>query len=413
MSNFLAIAMATETLRQMLDAAVKVDVSGAQATAVRPAGNTPGAPGNTPALGVNVFLYQVTPNAAYRNRDLPTRGSDGASILQRPRAAIDLHFVISCYGDDRQLEPQRLLGTVVRTLHQHAVLTRSQIAAAKSAFSFLAGSDLDTDVELIKLSPTTLTFEDLSKMWSILFQTPYALSITYMASLLLLEGTETPREAPPVTRRNLLVLPFLQPVIDSVRWAASPGDPPKDDPPLIAGDTLTLVGRHLRGDVTRVRFGDGVALADTVTDTRVTVKLAEPPFPAQSLRAGPQAVQVIQDIAFGTPGDPHLGPQSPVVAAVLSPTISAPTATATTVSVTVTPTVGKMQRVELLLNQLGGTAAYHFQIALGADTGALTFPISGVPTGDYLVRIRVDGAQSPLDVDASGNLAGTPRVHVP
>jgi hypothetical protein len=413
MSNFLSIALATETLRQMLDTAVKADVSGAQATAVRPAGSTPGAAGNTPALGVNVFLYQVTPNAAYRNRDLPTRGSDGGSILQRPRAAIDLHYVISCYGDDGQLEPQRLLGTVVRTLHQHAVLTRAQIGSAKSAFAFFKDSNLDTDIELVKLSPTTLTFEDLSKMWSILFQTPYALSITYMASLLLLEGTETPREALPATRRNLVTVPFMQPVVDRVLWAASPGDTPKDDTLLIAGDTLTLVGRHLRGDVTRVRFGDGDAPADTVTDTRVTVKLAEPPFPAQSLRAGPQAVQVIQDIAFGTPGVPHRGPQSPVVAAVLSPTISAPAATSTTVSVTVVPTVGKLQRVELLLNQLGGPAAYHFQIAPDADTSSLSFPISGVPTGDYLIRIRVDGAQSPLDVDASDNLVGTPKVHVP
>lgn len=413
MSNFLAIAMTTETLRQMLDTAVKADVPGAQATATRPAGNTPGSPGNTPALGVNVFLYQVTPNAAYRNRDLPTRGSDGASLLQRPRAAIDLHYVVSCYGDDRQHEPQRLLGSVVRTLHQHAVLTRSQIVAAKPAFPFFADSDLDTDVELVKLSPTTLTFEDLSKMWSILFQTPYALSITYVASLLALEGAELPREAPPATRRNLLVVPFMQPVIDRVLWAASPSDTPKDDPPLIPGDTLTLVGRHLRGDATRVRVGDGDALADTVTATRVTVKLAEPPFPAKSLRAGPQAVQVIHDLAFGTPGDPHRGPQSPVVATVLSPTISAPTATAIAVSVNVVPTVGRRQRVELLLNQLGGTAAFQFQVALTADASAITFPIAGVPTGDYLVRIRVDGAPSPLDVDASGNLVGTPKVHVP
>jgi len=413
MSNFLAIAMATETLRQQLDTAVKADVAGAQATAVRPAGSTPGSPGQTPTLGVNVFLYQVTPNTAYRNRDLPTRGGDGASLLQRPRAAIDLHYVVSCYGDDRQHEPQRLLGTVVRTLHQHAVLTRSQIAAAKSAFPFLADSDLDADVELVKLSPTSLTFEDLSKMWSILFQTPYALSTTYMASLVLLEGHEAPRAALPVTRRNLRITPFVQPVVDRVRWAAAAGDPPDDDPPLLPGDILTLVGRHLRGDVTHVLLGDAEALADSASTTRVTVRLTEPPFPPGSLRAGPQAVQVRHDVVLGTPGDPHRGPRSPVMVAVLSPTLAAPSATATSVSFTVTPTVGKAQRAELLLDQLGGGAAFQFPIALAADTTAITCPIAGVPTGDYLVRIRVDGAPSPLDVDAAGHLIGTPKVHVP
>jgi hypothetical protein len=416
MSNFLALAMATETVRQLLDAAVKADVdSGAEATAVRPGGDTPGGPGKTPKLGVNIFLYQVTPNAAYRNCDLPTRTGDGA-ILQRPRAALDLHYLLSCYGDDRQLEPQRCLGSAVRTLHQEAVLTRAQIVAAKPAFAFLANSDLDTDVELVKFTPTQLSFEDLSKLWSILLQTPYALSTTYMASLVLLEGKETPTLAPPATRRNLVVLPFMQPIVDRVLWAANPADPPGNDPPLVVGDTLTLVGRHLRGEITWVRVGDAVTLADSATDTRVTAKLAEPPFPAGSLRAGAQAITVTHGISFGTAADPHRGPTSPVVAQVVSPKITAVSAPShTTVDTVVTPTVGKTQRVQLILNSLapGPPASHVFSQPLTADTNSIAFTISGVPTGDYLVRISVDGAESPLDVDGSGNLAGTPKVHVP
>src|SRR5690242_1185599 len=114
MSNFLAVATATETLRQLLDAAVKTDIAGAEATAVRPVGGG-GSTGSAPTLGVNIFLYQVTPNASQRNHDLPTRREDGA-LIQRPRAALDLHYLLTCHGDDKHHEPQRLLGSAVRVL---------------------------------------------------------------------------------------------------------------------------------------------------------------------------------------------------------------------------------------------------------------------------------------------------------
>jgi hypothetical protein len=42
----------------------------------------------------------------------------------------------------------------------------------------------------------------------------------------------------------------------------------------------------------------------------------------------------------------------------------------------------------------GGTAT--------ADTDQLTFQIRDLPSGAYLVRVRVDGAESPLDFDPSG-----------
>jgi hypothetical protein len=77
MSNFLAIATATATLRQVLDDAVKVDVNGAEVKTVRP-----NAPTNElPSPGVNVFLYQITPNTAWRNCDLPTRRTNGDVVV--------------------------------------------------------------------------------------------------------------------------------------------------------------------------------------------------------------------------------------------------------------------------------------------------------------------------------------------
>lgn len=80
MSNFLAIATATATLKRMLQNTIAVP--GATVTTDRP-----GSPQNgTPGPGINLYLYQVTPNAAWRNVDLPTRRlrAHSCSALKRP-----------------------------------------------------------------------------------------------------------------------------------------------------------------------------------------------------------------------------------------------------------------------------------------------------------------------------------------
>src|SRR5919108_3190798 len=112
MSNYRAIATVTATLQYLLQQAVSADIPGANATIVRP---TEGAPG-LPDIGVNVFLYQVTPNGAFRNEDLPIRSSDGKRI-QRSRVGVDLHYLLTFYGSDTKFEPQMMLGTTLRELH--------------------------------------------------------------------------------------------------------------------------------------------------------------------------------------------------------------------------------------------------------------------------------------------------------
>src|SRR5947199_7168098 len=107
MSNFLAIATVTATLRQLLENTAAKDVTDHEVmvTTERPSGTVSGA--EDPRTRINIYLYQVTPNAAWRNADLPTRRSDG-SLIQRPQVALDLHYMISFYGDESQLVSQRL-----------------------------------------------------------------------------------------------------------------------------------------------------------------------------------------------------------------------------------------------------------------------------------------------------------------
>lgn len=418
MSNFLSIATVSATLRRTLQAAVDRDVPGANVRTVRP----DGAGNNAPARGVNIFLYQVTPNAAWRNADLPTRGGEG-ELVQRPRVALNLHYLLAFFGDEGQLEPQQLLGCVVRTLHSRPVLTRQMIqdTLADPLFSFLAASDLADEVEQVKFAPESLSLEELSKLWSIMLQTPYALSIAYQGTVVLIDSRQPPRAALPVRARNIYVVPFRQPVIDLVRSEAG------RDQPITAASTLILEGQRLRGDVTQVRVAGEVLPAQDVSDTQASIPLAA--VPAASLRAGVQGVQVVHPMMMGTPPVEHRGVESNVAAFVLRPAITAVDSQneqalpgglrSADIVVTLSPRVGQTQRVMLLLNELnpppGETPlAYTFGVrsrGQPAPTDTITIPVTGVKAATYAVRVQVDGAESLLEVDANG-LLSQPQVTI-
>ena len=109
MSNPLAVATVTACLQRSLQEAILTAPIGAVAGATVKNGKPP-APGSAPTSPtVYLFLYQTTPNPHQRNTDLPTRDATGA-LRQRPRTALDLHYLLSFWGDESTLEPQRMLG---------------------------------------------------------------------------------------------------------------------------------------------------------------------------------------------------------------------------------------------------------------------------------------------------------------
>lgn len=422
MSNFLAIATATETLRDLLDGAVSRDVAGASATALPPNANE-----GLPERGVNVFLYQVTPNAAWRNADAPTRAADGG-VIQRPRAAIDLHYLLSFYGDQPTLEPQRTMGSVLRTLHEQPVLTRRRVRDAIQAASWIATSNLDEETELVKFTQAALTLEEISKIWSVMLQLPYVLSVAFVGTVVLLDGQAPARPALPVRQRRLYIQTFREPVIDVVAAVAGP------EAPIHAGDQIRISGARLRGAQTVLRFGlTEVTLASGEVGNEEIVAALPP-----GLQAGVRTVQVAHPTLMGEPLVPHGGVESNATPFMLQPEITAnvsgvtptlvdgspvvvngTTLRSATVRIDFTPAVGRRQRVRLLLSESGAPVGrpprgYTFDappangIAAPAqtETSQIDFAISGVFPGSYLARVQVDGVSSPLTTDADGRFDG-------
>ncbi len=406
MSNFLAVATVTATLRRLLQIAVADDVSGAAVTTSRPEDSSAG----LPLTGVNLFLYQVTPNPDLRNLDLPTRRGDG-SVVELPQEAIDLQYMISFHGDETTLEPQRLLGSVTRTLRARPVISREQIedTLADPAFGFLAGSDLADAIERVRLVPMGLGLDEQSQLWSGVFtNVPYHLSVVYRASVVLLTAEdEQPSGALPVRRRQLLVKTFRQPFIETIQAASGALDP------IVVGSDVLLVGQRFQADVTRVRLGGQEIDPAVIRDDQIAFTLDSPAVTPSALRAGVQAVQVIQPFLVGLPLEERVGVESNVAPMVLRPTVNSANATDVTdlgngtvsaqIDVQVTPPVGARQRLVLLLNPAPGSAATTAHSIRASsrtvDTSAPIISVNGIEPGDYLVRLQVDGAESVLVAD--------------
>ena len=190
---------------------------------------------------------------------------------------------------------------MVRTLHARPIPARQQIQQTLAVEPFktlLARSNLAEAVELVKFSPIPLSLEELSKLWSVFFQTAYTLSVAYQASVVMIESDEkTPQAALPVRARTLTVVPFRQPVIEQVMAQAG------KEQPIVADSTLVILGQQLHGDLTQVHIGGvEVARPQRVSETRLSL-----PLPRSLLaRYGPgvQGVQVIQPLLLSIPPGP-------------------------------------------------------------------------------------------------------------
>jgi hypothetical protein len=407
MSNFLAVATVTATLHnRLLDAAAVVP--GATVATRRPDGAPPAGP------SINAFLYQVMPNAAYRNADLPTRRADGQPV-RRPCAALVLHYLLSFVGEENKLEPQRLLGAVIRQLHAEPALRPADIASTITNAPFdtiLGASDLGDQVDSVRFVPLNLSLDELSKVWSVFFQTPYSLSVAYEASAVLIEAEDVPRLALPVKAREVYGVPFQQPHL--VQVISEKGE----NAPISATSTLVLKGSQLRGARTLVLLAGQARPVATVSSSAITL-----PVPA-GLQAGIHGLQVIHEIDMA--GVFHRGVESNVASFVLQPAIKGAIGKTTmpnpaggpairALRVRLDVKVGATQRVVLILNNTASATPAAFSFLSSerpADSDTLVIAIPDVVAGQYFVRVQVDGASTPISLDTSSPQFG-PVVTLP
>ncbi len=425
MSNYLAIAAVTSTFGQWLLEKAACVLSGAKVTFGRPKEGTP--------KGINIFLYEVAYNTDHRNDDFPTRRSGDATFSNCPQAALDLYYLLTFYGAEKDLEPQILLGSTISTLHSQPVITsemlRREIARRVDvdANDSLAKYEVSGQVQSIAFTPLSFNAEEFSKLWSVLPHTPYTLSVVYKASVVFVEVEVTPQKALPVLRPDSYVLPFRPPVIEKIVSADGEGAP------VLHDSRINIIGSRLKGNPTKVSIGDVEGDLDptdtlnTVTDTEIGLSLGSPLFAGRHLRAGIQGVRVLQPVLMGEPRMEHRGFESNIKPLVLCPTITNATVGSEILTIGIVPSVGKRQKVTALLNEFEYSSGTPHAYSINApdnngitdetvtETDSITFSISGVTPGDYLLRIQVDGAESQLEVspDPTDPKYNGPLVSIP
>jgi uncharacterized protein DUF4255 len=184
-NGHLSVAMVTTTLRRILGDALASALPGAvgsaQVTTLRPSSL---ATVDAQASGVNVFLYRVAP-----------LGAPSADQLPAVAQALALDYLLTFYGDEAALEPQRLLGISVAALAARPVLDRALVADVVARAELVhphaweQHSDLAAAPDLVRLSMLPLDQEAAAKLWSTLFHSAYRLSVAYQATTVVVGGT--------------------------------------------------------------------------------------------------------------------------------------------------------------------------------------------------------------------------------
>ena len=350
-------------------------------------------------LQVNLFLHQVTHNAAWRNVGLPSVGGDGSTRLKNPPLALNLHYLLTAYAS-KDTQAEALLGFAVLMLHENPVLPRSQIGAALNNLAssnppsnplakVLSSSGLANQIEMIKITPTTMGREEMAWIWTAL-KADYRPTFAFDVSVALLDS--------PLASSS--PLPVLSPNITVQAGSTAPGfqiQLPSGEAAALPGDTVTLAGQFAAGTVQVLLVHQRMGAQPPITPSAVTSGSVSFAIP-NNTPAGNYTLSVTVTSAGGVVLQNTLGQ-----AIALAPTIPSPSsATAasnssgTLITLTCNPQVVPGQIVSLAL---GGTTVP--ARTFSAPTTTLSFQFSTLAHGAYLARLRVDGVDSPVSVNWS------------
>lgn len=421
MSNALAIAAVTRTLRSLLSDVATADYSGLpddtrptaeiQITAL-PLDRVRNGNGDSSRNQLNLFLYHAEPNAAWRNMDLPRQVRPGET--GRPPLPLNLYYILTAYGQgDSELVAHVLLGTAMRILHDHPILGRTDIHTALSL------SELDAQFERVRITPQPVSLDEVSKLWTG-FQSEYRLSAAYQVSVVLIESLRAPHAPLPVLRRGAedrgpMIVAAPGPTLLEIKAFVNPTldeQPTHGKPAAELGDVLVLGGTNLGSDpltarLRHVRLETPLELTPEPERLETEVRVALPAsgdagVPAQ-WPAGFYTIELVQQPpglpAWSTNRLPFaLGPTLDSI----SPTTRAVADQPFDLTITCRPQILPEQRVALFF---GARELAPSSITTPTAPDSLTtlvVPIDRMDEGTYVVRLRVDGADSvPIDFTAA------------
>jgi len=402
MSSPDALATVTATLRHLLlDAATTVSTKPPSIARVGEVGEQ-----------INIFLYSTHYNSAFSNFPLPGEARNGENA--HPPLPLVLNYLITAYGaNDDDISGQQLMGRAMSILHDHPLLGKADIEG------ITPDSGLQRQIERVRITPYTLSLDDMTKLWTSLHSAEYRLSTGYQVSVVLIESKLTNSAPLPVLKRgeqdrgaNVTAAP--SPSITGLRF-------PNQKPGAEFGDKITILGDHLGSDNIVIRFQHPLLFdpADPSklkpidllpeperSDTEMTVKLpaqADDVDVGSKWPAGFYALSLViqrPDLPTWTSNALAM-PLCPKIQSIAP--ISAPAGNVV-LTLECLPQILPDQRVLLLF---GDRTIKADSIVTPANPSAfttLTFTVDNAEARvtPYVLRLRIDGADS-IPVDFSGD----------
>jgi hypothetical protein len=411
-----ALQLVTLAIADLLrDRMLRTDVSFTFSRPLSPA------PGAAPKARLNLYLYQVLENAAFRNEDEPPRWSPGR--FGAPPLALSLHYLLTSYGTPThiaqppgtatfpaesliELDAQFILADAMRVLHDVPVISRTT-ARIGAGPPLIMDPELQPDFESIRLVPKQLSLDELTKLWTS-FKEDFQRSVGYEVTVARVRRAEVRAVAPPVLTRNIQVIASASPVIDFVLESSS-----------AAADTnIYFSGNGLDDPSLRIQLSDAMQLGYPAQPVFLV-----PQVDAQGKRffripsVNPQlqpGTKLVQAVITSPPAGMHVV-ASPATAITLLPSITSVSPHSGRFDGTITVTIqGKAMGVEptdpslasgaMVPTVLFGNYAIPFE---DLDLSALPFkvvatlnaPQAGAPPPPQpptpvFVRIHVNGCES-------------------
>jgi hypothetical protein len=400
MSNALAIAGVSAVLEYYLNNAYNglSSIFGANVTVSAKAPDlvqTEIGTGVTLQNQVNLFLHQVTENAAWRNVGQPWLAADGQTPLRNPPLALDLHYLLTAYGSN-DWQAEALLGYALLMLHENPVMTRQDIRNAFTALPTvdstnllskpLGSSGLADQIEMIKITPCTMGREEMAWIWTAL-KADYRPTYAFQVSVVLMQQPASISLAFPVLHRNITAQAQIPAQVTGIdlhhgQVSAAPGQKVKVKGQLLAGASQVLL--------TNSRLDIAQPAAVTPINATELSFLVPTNIPA--------AIYSLSVLFNDTSGNTLQSAGSlpfAVAPAYQSTSNVTQTGTSTQITINFTPPAQASQSVTF---SLGGQSASAGPI--DSATGSLQFEFTpALASGSYLARLTVDNAPSIVDVN--------------
>ena len=387
MSNSLAIAAVTATLRNLLHAGITTESDLADASiTMQPLDRARTSESNANQL--NLFLYHVVPSAAWRNQPMPGGARSGETGF--PALGLNLYYLLTAFGRDNDIQKpysHQLMGRAMSVLNDHPVLNTDEIKAS------LPNNDLWAQMERVRVTLQPFAIEEIARLWTG-FQTQYRLSVAYEAAVVLIDSSRQTRTPLPVLARGAADMGFVAqgnvespyPSIAAITMASGQATATLDDTVIISG--LQLSGDQVIVQFSNIRLTAAILVGATaVSDQQVRVVLPNQPT---EWAAGTYTVSV----TIQRKGQPDRTTNELTLAIAPKITTQLPLTlpfdkSGLAVGLSCSPNFFPGQRASLLINNLEYVAP-----TIAASTNQLAFTVDSLSVGSYFLRLRVDGVDS-------------------